>query len=397
MSGRRSAAIGVWLANGSRHEAPLQGGYAHLMEHMLFKGSEDYDALTLARRFEAIGGQINAHTGRELTALHGTLPAENLLELTGMFLSMLLKPCFDKQDLDTERTVVLQEIAMLESDPETLLEEDAVARAWPGHAMGNFVLGLRKTLRGASQAALRRYWHDQLAGGRIWVVAAGNVDHAALHGACAPLQYLPAGGLPALTPPTFSGGSYHERGVVPQSQLLWIMPAPPLATPHTAQLTVANHILGGGVSSRLFLEIRERLGMAYSVHSRLEQYSDCGLWLIQTQCDPDITAACRQAVEHVVEQLIADGPDDEELKIARGRLHAELALEDDDPDSCMERLARDVIYLQRHPTFEERSDELEAVTPCHVQHVLRTAWAQRLYVEATPKSATRRKKTTTTR
>ncbi len=380
-----STSLGVWIFNGGRHQTPMQVGYAHLLEHVLFKGTGTHSALALARRFEAMGGQINAHTGRELTALHGLVPSQYMAELVQLFVGMLVNPRFDEQDLEIEREVVLQEVAMIADTPEEAIEETAVEQAWPEHPLGWPILGREAVIANATSAALHAYLRDLLTGGRLWVVAAGAVDHAALIQACAPLAHLPAGGVPPLSAPDFKTGHNRAQQDLAQSHLVWAMNAPAINdSARYPALVVANHLLGGGASSRLFQEIRERRGLAYSIQSRLDLYSDCGLWMIQTACEPERVDECRRAVEDTLQQLMRDGPAADELEISRDHLRASMLIAEDDTEECMERLAREAIYQQHHWSMEERLAQLTAVTPQDIKDVLTHAWAQTLHLEWSP-------------
>jgi predicted Zn-dependent peptidase len=381
-----STSLGVWILNGGRHQTPTQTGYAHLLEHMLFKGTATHSALGLARRFEAMGGQINAHTGRELTALHGLVPKQYIYELLGLFSEMLTHPRFDEQDMGIEREVVLQEVAMIADTPEEAIEETAVERVWPDHPLGWPILGREAVIENATSAALHTYLRDLLTGGRLWVVAAGAVDHAALIHACSPLAHLPTGERPPSWAPRFQAGHDRAQQDLAQSHLVWAMNAPALTdNAHYPALVVANHLLGGGASSRLFQEIREQRGLAYSIQSRLDLYSDSGLWMIQTACEPGRVDECRRAVEDALQQLMRDGPAADELEISRDHLRASMLIAEDDPEECMERLAREAIYQQHHWSMEERLAQLTAVTPQDIKDVLTQAWAQTLHLEWSPK------------
>ena len=377
----QSTAIGLWWVNGGRHQQPQQCGYAHLLEHLLFKGTAQYDAQALARCFEAMGGQVNAHTGRELTALHGLVPAENAAQLLELFITMLLAPAFTEQDVVLERNVVLQEMAMIADQPAERLEEQGVALAWPDHPMGWPLLGRREALEQTTAQTLRDYWSTQLSGERLYVVAAGAMDHAELARRCAPLAALPSGAAPTQQPPHHSPGAQLETPSDEQRHLVWIMPAPAAPHPDFPALLVANHLLAGGVSSRLFQELRERRGLVYDVQSRHEVYSDTGLWFIQTACDAREAQDCRSAVEVILQQLITSGPESEELETAQCHLRAGLLIEADDPESVMERLAHEAIYLKRHPSLQERSAQLAAVTPAKVSELLKHAAGQASYIE----------------
>ena len=377
----QSTSIGLWWVNGGRHQQPDQCGYAHLLEHLLFKGTAQYDAQALAHCFEAMGGQINAHTGRELTALHGLVPAENAPELLELFIIMLLAPTFTELDVTLECNVVLQEMAMIADQPAERLEERGIALSWPGHPMGWPLLGRREALEQTTTQALRDYWSTQLSGERLYVVAAGAMDHAELARRCAPLAALPAGAAPAQQPPHHSPGMHRESTSDEQRHLLWIMPAPAADHPDFPALLVANHLLAGGVSSRLFQELRERRGLVYDIQSRYEVYSDTGLWLIQTACDAREAQDCRSAVEDILQQLIVSGPEYAELETAQRHLRAGLLIEADDPESVMERLAHETIYLKHHPSLQDRSEQLAAVTPAKVSELLKRAVEHVTYIE----------------
>lgn len=380
MPEHHSVALGVWLLNGARHESPTQTGYAHFLEHLLFKGTAKLDGSALALRMEAMGGQVNAHTGRELTALHGLVPTGDVTELLQIIIDMLCQPRFGDHDVTLERQVILQEMAMIEDNPEEALEDQAMALAWPGHPLGRPVLGRPEIIKRADATALRNYMQGQLSGGRVWVTAAGNVDHEMLVAACQDLAALPPGAALPQTPPQFMPGSHQVTIRGEQSQLLWVLPVPPAsADPYYAHL-VANHVLGGGVSSRLFQELRERRGLVYGIHSRLEFYSDGGTWSIQTACDPRHVNECREAVCATVDGLLRDGINPQELEIARRHLSASLVIDEDHPDSIMERLAREAIYLRHHPDFTERMTRLNAVTAQAVKAALADAWERRLHV-----------------
>lgn len=379
MPGHRGAALGVWLINGARYESPAQSGYAHFLEHLFFKGTAQLDGTSLAFRLEAMGGQVNAHTGRELMALHGLVPKGDVAELSRIIIDMLLLPRFDDHDVDLERQVILQEMAMIEDTPEETLEDKAMTLAWPDHPLGRPVLGRPETIEGANAAALRDYLRQRLSGGRVWVVAAGDVEHDVLADACRNLASLPPGTAPPQAPPRFMPGDHRIAIDAEQSQLLWVMPVSTAATESYYSRLVANHVLGGGVSSRLFQELRERRGLVYGIQSRLDFYSDGGIWAIQTACDPRRADECREAVNATVAGLLRDGVNDRDLEIARRHLSANLVIDEDHPEHIMERLAREAIYLGHHPDFSERMHLLNSVSAAGAATALAEAWSQKLY------------------
>lgn len=384
MPGVNGAAVGIWLLNGSRHQLPAQSGFAHLLEHLWFKGTEDLDALTLATRFEMLGGQVNAHTGKELTALHGLAPAADVIELLKLFVAMLMKPRFAEEDVIIERGVVLQEMAMVKDSPEEILEETAAEQVWPSNSLGWPILGQSQVISQVSAVEIRDYLRAITVGTRLWVVVVGDVDHEQIIDASQPLATLSRGSRPKVSTPQFVAARSTLRYGLSQGCMNWLMSAPPIVANDYYPLLVANHILGGGTSSRLFQEVREQRGLAYSIQSRLELYSDTGLWLIQTSCEPDNAEDCRDSVERALEKLTLQGPTLKELEITKRFLKANLLLEQDETESLMERIAREAIYHGRFYSLEERLRLIDAVTQDQVIELLDQAWKNHAYAESVP-------------
>lgn len=381
LPGARSVALGLWLVNGGRHQAPSQAGFAHLLEHLLFKGHNTLDALELARRFEAMGGQINAHTGRELTALHGLVPAGDAVELLGHFIGMLLSPRFDQQDVEIERDVVVQEMSTLDDTPEEALEEAGIGLAWPWNPLGWPILGRRAVLEQATAIQMHEYISGLLTGGRICVAAVGGMEHERLVAACSPLAELPQGAVPEPPAPRFVVGAHRKRREINQAHMIWVMPAPSITDPRYPALLIANHLLGGGVSSRLFQEVRERRGLVYNIHSRLELYSDAGLWIIQTAADTQRAAETRRAVDLSIRHMLRHGIDEEELSNSRDFMRSSFLLTADHLEDEMDRLAREAIYYGTPPSTEDRLAQLAQVTADEVVEHIKEASAQVLFLE----------------
>jgi predicted Zn-dependent peptidase len=378
LPGSRTAALGIWILNGSRHESAGEAGYAHLLEHLLFDGTAQHSQRDLAAAFEALGGRVNAFTGKELSALHGVVTARDLPALAELFLAMLLDARLDATDIVREQEIVQREVAAVEADASLHADESLMALAWPGHALARPVLGSGASIAGANAAQLRAYRDGHITGGRMAVVAVGGVEHSLLVRLFECLAALPPGARPHTTAPSFRSGAMHYPGAAP-ARLTWIMPIPGLAHVDVPVLVVANHVLGGGLSSRLFQEVRVERGLAYGVRARLEHFSDAGLWIIEAQCEQAHAAPCADAVEESITRVIARGPTSSELEIARRAVASGLALEDDDPEACMERLGKEALYLGSHPTLAERMAQLHAVDGARVRSVLSEAWAQRLY------------------
>jgi predicted Zn-dependent peptidase len=364
-----SVAVGVWLINGARHQSPRENGYAHFLEHIWFKGTPQHDAGSLARTFERMGGNINAFTGRELTSLQGTVPRAHLAELLTLFSDMLLQPTFTEEDVQLERDVVAQEMAMVEDTPEDAAMDAAIEAAWAPSPLGWPILGHWETLEALDASTLRAYLQSLCVGSRLVIAAVGAVEHAALCAVCQPFAQLPSGAEPVISKPPFNAGIQQLTRETHQTQWIHLMPAPAPIDTQLPSYVIANHILGGGWSSRLFQEIRERRGLAYAVSSRLELYADTGLWSIQLGCDPDKALACQATVQSILQQLAAEGPTEAECALSLEHIESALLLEEDNLEDAMERLARDVIYLRDTPTIEARVARLRTVTRENVRQV----------------------------
>ncbi len=382
-----SVTLGVWLHNGGRNQARGQSGYAHFLEHLFFKGAGECDTAQLAQLMEAMGGNINAFTGRELTALHGTVPAKSLDTLLQMFHDMLFKPRFTDADVVAERNVVLQEMAQLEDTPDDAIEDFAIAHVWAKHPMGWPVLGRPDHLRRATAQSVQRYLAATLRRAPLTVVACGAVDHAKFVERCQQFATAESPAAPSkIEPPKFVIRKNHKQKALSQTQLLWVMPAPAATDPLRMAALLIDHALGGGTSSRLFQEVREKLGLVYDVHSRLDGYSDCGLWMIATSCEPKAARKCRSAIERVVAELCAQGLTPQEVKHASEHIEARLLVEADDSEQNTERIAQELIYTGKVLEIQDHLRALHAVTLKQAQQTLSSAWQQRAFFEWGPKA-----------
>ena len=371
----RSCALGLWLENGVRHQADGQDGFAHLLEHLLLRDE------SLQLRFEAMGGQINAETGRELTALYGLVPAVHAYELAELFGACLCDLHLSRPEFEAEKQVVLRERASAMSSPLECIEEQALGLAWRDHSLGWPILGADTALAGADWTALNAYLKMVRVGRRLAVVAVGNIDHATLIEACERLLALPEGVRPVHTAPSFHPNRY-VAAASGQVYLQWLMPAPTVGSSCYTAVLVAHHIVAGGMASRLYRELRQRRGWVYLLHGDLEFFSDAALWKLQLACDAKFLDRCEAQVQQVLTDVIAEGPTASELDLAKRHLAARLVLADDDASSLMRRLAREHFYLGRHPSIDEYLAMLSDVDAATVRELIVEAWRNRLTVVA---------------
>jgi predicted Zn-dependent peptidase len=381
---RRSVSLGIWWLHGSRHQSHNQSGFVHLLEHLVFKGNQQFSSQQLSDDFEAMGGQINASTGRELTSFYGVVPAQAWPELLTRLSSMLLTPGFNQHDLELEREVVGQEMAMVEDDTEEWLEELAVAHVWPKHSIGWPILGDMTQLQRASVNQLKDYLRANLTGERVLIVATGGIDHSQLVEAGQVFASLSTGQPSPNVPVRFTACRQQLSQEQQQSYLLWLMPAPALYSPDYITSIISNHLVGGGAASRLFQRLREELALVYGIDSRLELYQDSGLWLIQTSCDPERQNQCRTEVEAILWQLAEQGPNERELQLTKAHLRSSLQLDSDDIQAQHDYLAQQVIYANRLISLDEQLEQISRVSATDVQAFIRSALTQLSLFEAEP-------------
>ncbi len=370
-----TAAVGIWLHNGARYEAEDQTGYAHLLEHLVFKGTDKHSAHELSTRFEVMGGQINAETGRELTSFHGVVPGQYATELLALLIDMLTGTVFSANEFNLERDVVLQELAMLKDDPEEALEDFCTEQVWAGHSMGRQILGTRDSLNNASLSTFREYMHNTVTANRLCIVATGNFDQDALQQLCEDIN-LDVSGTAAIPAPTYTRTEARLDIRAEQQHLAWVMPAKSCRHPQHAAYEIANHIIGGGYDSRLYQTLREQLGLVYSIGSRNDHYSDTGLWFIQTNTDHDNSEQTITVVQQTLQELATNGPTQQELDFARQHLQSALVIEADDLETRLDKMADDMFYHGRIISLDEQLALYEQVTTTDIQTVTRESWEQ---------------------
>jgi predicted Zn-dependent peptidase len=338
MSHVRSISIGVWLARGSRHESADQGGIAHFVEHMLFKGTGTRSAEDIAQAIDSIGGQLDAFTAKEYASYYIKVLDEHLPLALDVLSDIVLNPAFSPEDVEREKKVVVEEIKMVEDTPDDLVHELFTQSFWEHHPLGRPILGTRETVEAFSADGLREYFLGAYTPGNLIVAAVGNLDHA------------------------------HVRDLE-QSHLC--LGASSYAQNHDDRYAtyVLNTVLGGSMSSRLFQNIREKRGLAYAVFSGLSAYRDAGSFTIYAGCANE---AVGEVVDLVVDELrgIRQVPvDGTELRRAKDHLKGSLMLGLENTASRMSHLARQEIYFERHFGLDETLDGIERVTAGDVQRV----------------------------
>ena len=366
----RSVSVGVWVRNGSRRESSEQNGLAHFMEHMVFKGTERRTAESIAREMDSIGGMLDAFTSKEQICFNAKVLDDHLPIAFDIISDLCLRPLFDSGDVDKERQVVLEEIKMDLDNPESLLHEIFTRGFWPEHPLGRPILGTPDTVRQFSREALQPRFREWFAPNQLLVTAAGNVPHEkVLELVQREFGHLTASnGVEQEAPPKTSAPIHVERKKdLEQVHLCLGVPSLPMAHERRFGIAVLNNLLGGGMSSRLFQNIREKRGLAYAVFSEITPYSDTGMFSVYA-------GTAKETVGEVLDLTIAElramkesRVSEEELRRAKNHLKGSLMLSLESTSSRMSNLARQELYFGRFYSLDEILASIEAVTSEDVQ------------------------------
>jgi predicted Zn-dependent peptidase len=362
-----SAALGVWVSAGGRHERPEQNGIAHFLEHMAFKGTEKRSALGIAEAIEDVGGYINAYTSRETTAYYARVlgqDAELALDVIG---DILMNPVFEQREIETERGVILQEIGQAADTPDDIIFDWLQERCYPDQALGRTILGEAERVRSFNRDDLVRFVNERYGPGQLIVSAAGAVDHDAVvrqaEALFGDLKPRPSGDP---DPARFHGGEIRNDKPLEQAHMALALEAPGYRDPgfYTAQIyTIA---LGGGMSSRLFQEIREKRGLCYTIFAQSGAYSDTGTTTIYAGTSGDeIGELMGLTVDEM--KRAAEDLSDAEIERARAQMKAGLLMGLESPAARAERMARMIQIWGEVPDIERTVARIEAVDGADVR------------------------------
>lgn len=359
----QSVTVGIWVESGSRFEPPEQRGISHFLEHMLFKGTARRSAAEIAREIEALGGVLNAFTSKEYTCYYARVLGEHFSIAGEVLADIFLNSTFPEEEMERERAVVLQEIAQAEDAPDEYVLDLFGERYWPGHPLGAPVCGTRETVAALTRDQLLAFREQHYRPDRLILAASGAVDHAALlDWAQRHFSHL-EGTAPQRewTPPQARPGVFAVRRELEQVHLCLGFPGVPCTAREYYAACLLNTALGGGMASRLFQEVRERRGLAYSVYSFVASYRDAGYLGVYAGTDP---ASVREVIGITIEQLqdvARQGLQPEELERVRRQLRGGLLLGLETSEARMNRLARNEIYFGREVPLEEVAAEIERV------------------------------------
>ena len=365
-----SVSLGIWIDVGTRHEPPELNGVAHFLEHMAFKGTERRSARAIAEEIEAVGGHVNAYTSRESTAYYAKVLKEDVPLALDILGDILQNSTFDPEELDRERTVILQELGQANDTPDDIIFDYFQERAYPDQAMGRPVLGRPEIIRELSREAVVSYLRDHYGARRMVVAAAGNLEHKRLLELAAKLlSNFPADRSVATEPAQYSGGDRRENRDLEQLHLVLGFPGVALGDPDFYAASVLSTAFGGGMSSRLFQEIREKRGLVYAIHSFVHGYRDGGLFGIYAGTGEEEVAELAPALCEEATRL-ADGLTEIELNRAKTQMKAGLLMSLESTSVRCEQLAQHLLIHGTPFDPPEVVRRIEAVDETAIRRVV---------------------------
>ncbi len=367
MPGVETVSLGAWIGVGTRHEPAEMNGVAHLLEHMAFKGTGRRSAYDIAREIEDVGGHMNAYTSRENTAFYAKVLAENAPLAIDLVSDILLNPTFDEDELKRERAVVLQEIGQANDTPDDVVFDRFQETAYPGQAIGRPVLGTAEIVRGIGRGTLKDYMARHYGTGSMVISAAGNIDHGRfLKLAGAAFEGLPreAGGRAESA--AYSGGEYRETRDLEQVHIVIGLDSVGYLDPHYYTASVFSTLFGGGMSSRLFQEVREKRGLVYSVYSFVAAYRDGGTFGIYAGTGESEAAELIPVICDELRKAARD-LDDAEVARARTQLKASILMGLESTGSRCEQLAQQILTYGRPLSVDEIVAKIDAVDTAAVR------------------------------
>src|SRR5437773_6961381 len=371
----RSVSVGIWIGTGSRRETSEKNGISHFIEHMLFKGTTSRSAEDIARSVDSIGGNLDAFTAKELVCFNTKVLDQHLSQAFEVLSDLVLHPMFRDEDIEKEKGVILEEIKMEADSPDYLVHEIFSSNFWKDHPLGKPILGTPQTVKRFDQAMVRDYYTSVYEPSNVLVTAAGNLTHEGLTELVRQSFESLSPGNPAPPDPvpgTHARIALRNKKSLEQVHLCMGLPSYPLPHEQRFACYVLNTLLGGGMSSRLFQNIRERQGLAYAVFSELNPYRDTGCLSIYAGTSVESARKVVESITREFRQLKEQVVSDEELRRAKDHLKGSLMLGLESTGSRMSNLARQEMYFGKFFTMDELLESIEAVTAPDVQRIAQT-------------------------
>lgn len=381
----RSAAIGIWVGVGSRDEIPAQTGSAHYLEHLLFKGTKTRSALDISSTIDRVGGEMNAFTSKEATCFYARVVDTSVPNAIDVLVDMITSATITTNDVDSERAVVLEEIAMRDDDPSDIVHEQFSSALYGDSPLGRSILGTVENISSLSRRSIHGFYKKYYTPDRIVVTVAGNVDHAtvvkivrkafargevALEGDTRP--YVPN---PNRVKFARRSGEVHFTKATEQANVVIGVPGLSRGDERRYVLSLLNAAMGGGMSSRLFQEVREKRGLVYTVYSFAQQFQDTGMVGVYAGCSPKRLPAVQEVIADVLRDVAEHGISKDELERAKGQMQGGMVLGLEDTNSRMSRMARSEMNYGYLTSVSEVLEEVNAVTLEQVHELAHHLWS----------------------
>jgi len=372
----QSVSMGIYAQVGSRDEPAELAGASHFLEHLLFKGTPTRTARDIAVAVDAVGGEMNAYTSRELTAYYTRLPPDAAADGLDLVCDVVSRPAFRPDEVEAEREVILDELLMADDDPDDIVYRQLWQAIFGDHPLGRETLGSAETIGAIQRDEIAGFHAEHYHSGLLVVAAAGLVDHDAVvdaveRGLRAPAEVAPVGPAGRVRPRVVPEALSVQRRPTEQVHLAMGWAASDAFDDDRHALVVANHILGGGMASRLFQSVREERGLAYAVGSSATRYTDAGVLVVAAGTAPTRLAELCDVIDAELERVLDEGVGDDEVTGAIGYVVGATRLGLEDSGSRMARIAGDELLRRRVISLDEHLDALRRVTPDDVDRVLR--------------------------
>ena len=368
----RSISIGIWIKTGSRDEDLPWNGISHFVEHMVFKGTQHRSAEEIARQVDSIGGNIDAFTAKECVSFSMKVLDEHLPIALDVLSDLVLNPVFDDQDITRERGVILEEIKMDEDNPDYLVHEIFTQNFWKDHPLGRPILGTRDTVKRFERAPVFDFYSQRFAPGNVIVTAAGNLNHerfVELVNRHFEKMKPATNGFHSAPPKIVPKIILRNKKSLEQVQICVGVPSYPITHEKRHSSYILNTLLGGGMSSRLFQNIRERQGLAYAIYSDLNPYRDTGCLSIYAGTSRESAVKVVESVVSEFQKLKTELVPAEELRRSKDQLKGSLMLSLESSTARMSNLARQEMYFDRFYGLDELIEKNEAVTAQELQEL----------------------------
>ncbi|HLH41890.1 MAG TPA: pitrilysin family protein [Bryobacteraceae bacterium] len=360
----RSVSVGVWIGTGSREEEPHETGLSHFIEHMVFKGTKNRTAEQIARSVDSIGGGLDAFTSKELVSYNVKVLDEHLPEAFDVVADLVRNPLFEPKDIEKEKGVILEELKMEVDNPEYLLHEIFSSNFWKGHALGRPILGTKQTIRSFNRDAVERYYREFYTPSNVLITAAGNLKHKHLlrlsedRFADWKRSHVRS---PKKPPRPHAPLIFRNKNSLEQVHVYLGVPSVPMTHESRFAAYILNAILGGGMSSRLFQNIREKQGLAYAVYSELAMYRDAGCMLVYAGTSLRSAGKVIDSVVRELREVMEHPVSPEELRRAKDHIKGSFVLGLESTSSRMGNLARQELYFKRFFSLDEMLERIERV------------------------------------